>query len=450
MKKILFTLAGLFCLVLTAQAQKKVVDKIVAKIGDNLVLLSDVNQQYSMYLSQGNAPDEKVKCYILQQILSQKLLKQQAEIDSIEVDDSQVTDEVERRMRYQMQRMGGQENLEKMLNKSVLQYKEEIRPDIKEQLRSNKMQAKITENLNVTPNEVKKYFESIKKDSLPDIGAEVEIGEIVLYPKLTKAEKQKIRDKIEALRLRVKSGEDFSFLAKTYSEDPGSAPEGGDLGFFDRTVMAKEFTAMAFKLKAGDISPVFETEFGFHFLEVLERRGEQVHVRHLLLRPQNTVASLERVKLQADSLVKKINDKQLTFPVAAASYSESKDSKFNGGIMLFADNVTARTTFIPVDKVDPKVFAVIDTMKVGDISKATPFREDNGKEGYKIFWLKDKIAPHKANLDQDFPKFREKAQQEKNEKALSIWFEKRRETTSITIDEEFLSCDEMKVWIKNK
>ncbi|SMC61910.1 peptidylprolyl isomerase [Pedobacter africanus] len=446
MKKFLVIAGGLICLFLNTQAQKKNIDKVVAVLGSNIILLSDLNQQYAQYLNMGNPDNPQIKCEILRQILTNKLLKQQAEIDSITVEDSQVDEEVEKRMRYQIQRAGGQERLEEFLKRSVLQYKDEIRPDIKEQLISRKMEAHITQNINITPLEVKKYFDSYQKDSLPDIPTEFEIGEIVMYPKPTKAEKQKFYDKIDALRLRVKSGEDFAFLAKSYSEDPGSASEGGDLGFFDRTSMVKEFTAWAFKLKPGELSPVFETEHGFHFLQVVERRGEQVHARHILIRPQNPPASLERVKLHADTIYKNLIDKKIPFSFAASQYSDNKESQYNGGMMLYADNVTARTTFIPADKLDPKVFLVADTMKVGGISTPTLFTDQSGKEGYKILYLKSKIPPHKGNLEQDYAKFKEYAQQDKTNREMSLWFEKKRKDTYVRIDEEYVNCDELKMW----
>ncbi|MDR6784152.1 peptidyl-prolyl cis-trans isomerase SurA [Pedobacter africanus] len=446
MKKFLVIAGGLICLFLNTQAQKKNIDKVVAVLGSNIILLSDLNQQYAQYLNMGNPENPEIKCEILRQILTNKLLKQQAEIDSITVEDSQVDEEVEKRMRYQIQRAGGQERLEEFLKRSVLQYKDEIRPDIKEQLISRKMEGHITQNISITPLEVKKYFDSYKKDSLPDIPTEFEIGEIVMYPKPTKAEKQKFYDKIDALRLRVKSGEDFAFLAKSYSEDPGSAGEGGDLGFFDRTSMVKEFTAWAFKLKPGELSPVFETEHGFHFLQVVERRGEQVHARHILIRPQNPPASMERVKLHADTIYKNLIEKKIPFSFAASQYSDNKESQYNGGMMLYADNVTARTTFIPADKLDPKVFLVADTMKVGGISTPTLFTDQSGKEGYKILYLKSKIPPHKGNLEQDYAKFKEYAQQDKTNREMSLWFEKKRKDTYVRIDEEYANCDELKMW----
>jgi peptidyl-prolyl cis-trans isomerase SurA len=448
MKKVLLMASGLLFLFLNVQAQKKSVDKVIAVLGSDVILLSELNQQYVMYLNSGNPVDEKVKCYILQQMLIQHLLKQQADIDSVMVDDKQVDDELDRRMRTQIQRAGGQDKLEEFLNKSVLQYKDELRPDVKDQLQANKMQGTITEKVSVTPSEVKKYYDSYKKDSLPDIPAEYEIGAIVLHPQLTKTEKQRFFDKLDAIRLRVKSGEDFAFLAKTYSEDPGSAPEGGDLGFFDRSTMAKEFTAYAFKLKAGELSPVFETDFGFHILQVIERRGEQVHARHILIRPQTTPQSLDRTKLHADSIYNNLLTNKISFSTAASLYSDDKESKYNGGMILFADQQTARTTFIPADILDPKDFLIIDTMKVGEVSKPVPFTGQDGKEGYKIVLLKSKIPPHKGNLDQDYAKFKEKAQQQKSDRVMSEWFEKRRKGTYIRIDEDYMNCDELKIWTK--
>lgn len=448
MKKFLLMAVCMLGLLINVQAQKAVLDKVVAVVGSNIILLSDLNQQYAIYLNQGNPADDKAKCYFLRQMLVQKLLKQQAEIDSIMVDDNQVDEQLDKRMRYQIQRMGGQERLEQFLQKSVLQYKDEMRPEIKEGLIAEKMQQKITENTNVTPLEVKKYFDTYNKDSLPDIGTEVEVGEITLYPKLTKAEKQKFYDKLDQIRTRIKNGEEFGFLAKTYSEDPGSAQEGGDYGFIDRTTMVKEFTAWAFKLRAGEISPVFETDYGYHIVQVLERRGEQAHVRHILIKPETTPASLERVKGKADSIYKDIMAKKLPFSSAASLYSDNKETQYNGGMMLYSDNVTARTTLIPVEKLDPSVFVVIDTMKVGNISKPVAFtNQQDGKEGYKILFLKSKIPPHKGNLEQDFPKFKERAQSEKVERVMSEWFEKRKETTYIRVDDEFATCDELKLWI---
>ncbi|MDB5143596.1 MAG: peptidylprolyl isomerase [Mucilaginibacter sp.] len=433
-----------------ARVPGRTLDKIAAIVGNSPILQSDIELSYAQYLVQGMQPNPDVKCRILQSLLTQKLLSQQAIIDSVEVKDDEVDNSVDRRMREMTQRAGGQDKLESFLGRSIIQYKDEIRPDMKEQMLAQKMQQKITEKLNVTPLDVKKYFETLPKDSLPTFNKEVEVGEIAFQPKLTKEEKDVYRQKAEELRDRiVKKGEDFGTLARLYSQDPGSAQEGGDAGFGDRQTWVKEFTANAFKLKAGEYSPVFESaDYGFFFLQVIERRGEQVHVRHILIMPTITQASLDRAKVKADSiytLMKK--NKDVDFSSAAAYYSDNKETKYNGGMMLNAENVQTRTTYIPTDKLDPKVLLVVDTMKVGEISTPGLFTGADGKPSYKILYLKSATDAHKANLTQDFPKLKDYAFEQKTNKMVSEWFDKRRKETFIKIDKEYQQCDILKKWI---
>jgi len=433
--------------VFTASGQKKSLDKVAAVVGSSIILNSDIEREYDNYLMQGNQPNQVVKCQVLQQLLTQKLLAQQAIIDSVIVKDDEVDNEVDRRMRNYIQRTGGQDKLEAFLGKSVIQYKDEIRPDMRELLTAQRMQQKITEKISVTPQDVKNYFNSIPKDSLPSINKEVEIAQIVFNPKLTKEEKQLSREKAESLRERIKKGEDFATLATLYSQDPGSAPAGGDLGFADRSTFVKEFAAMAFKLKAGEISPVFETDFGFHFLQVIERRGEQVHVRHILIVPEITQASLDRAKTKADSIYNIIKTMKLDFSNAASYYSDDNETKYNGGMMLNAEDVQSRSTFIPTDKLDPQIALLVDTMKVGSIAKPALFTAQNNKKSYKILYLKSKTDAHKANLAQDFPKLKDAAAESKTSKTVSQWFEKRRKETYINIDPEYQTCDQLKTWM---
>lgn len=449
MKKISGLIIVLLASVNLLFGQKVTVNKIVAVVGDNIILQSDVEREYANYVIQGNPQDPKLKCMILQQMLTQKLLTQQAIIDSVAVTDEEVSNEVDRRMRVFIQRAGGQERLEQFLNRSVLQYKDEIRPDVREQMVANKMNSKITENVSVTPLEVKRFFESIPKDSLPNYNAEVEVGEIVAYPKLNKTEKEPFKAKAEELRARIKAGEDFATMARLYSQDPGSAAEGGDLGFFDRSSMVKEFTAYAFKLKPNEISPVFETQYGFHFLQVVERRGEQVHARHILIKTEPTLSSLDRAKLAIDSVYDAVKAKRIPFSTAASLYSDDDASKYNGGMLMNAENVQTRTTYIPTDKLDPSIFFVVDTMKVGEYSRPFQFTAPDGKKGYRFVYLKSRTEPHKANLDQDFPKLKELAYGEKMDKIVAAWFEKRRHSTFIKVDPEYASCDILKMWIQD-
>lgn len=437
----------LFTVLIQVQAQKKTLDKVAAVVGGTIVLQSDIEMQYSQYLAQGNPEDPNIKCVILQQILAQKLLAQQAVIDSVSVTEDQIDNEIDRRLRAMTSRAGGQERLEQFLNRSIIQYKDEIRPDIKESLVAQKMEAKITENVGITPLEVRRYYDAIPKDSLPSFNTEVEVGEIVVYPKLTKEEKETFKDKAEALRLRIKGGEEFSTLARLYSQDPGSAAEGGEMGFQDRGTFVKEFAAMAFKLKPGELSPVFETEYGFHVLQVVERRGEQVNARHILIKTEPTSASLERAKAHIDSIYHRVLDKKIDFTTAASLYSDDTDTKYNGGMMLNAENVQSRTTYIPTDKLDAQVFLTVDTMKVGSYSQPDIFTSAAGKQGYRFLYLKSKTGPHVASLEQDYPKIKEVAFQDKTNRTISEWFEKRRKTTYIKIDEEFQSCSVLKDWI---
>lgn len=432
--------------VATAQ-QRRTLDKIAGVVGSGIILESDIELKYASYLAQGNSPNADIKCQILQNLLTQKLLAQQAVIDSIDVKDDEVDNDVDRRMRGMIQRAGGQDRLEQFLGRSVIQYKDEIRPDIRESLVARKMQEKITSNVNTTPQDVQSFFNKLPKDSLPTFNKEVEVGEIQFNPKLTPAEKEIYRQKAEDLRARILKGEDFGALARLYSQDPGSAPEGGDLGFNDRTAFVKEFTANAFKLKAGEISPVFETEYGFHFLQVIERRGEQVHVRHILITPAITQASLDRAKAKADSVYDLLmKNKKIDFSSAAAFYSDNKDTKYNGGMMLNADNVETRTTYIPTDRLDPQVALTTDTMKVGTISQPQIFTGQDGKKTYKILYLKSTTPAHKANLTQDYPKIKEYATNDKINRTVSEWFQKRRKETFIKIDPEYQQCSQLKGW----
>jgi peptidyl-prolyl cis-trans isomerase SurA len=430
-----------------AKGPKHTLDKIAGVVGSGIILQSDIELKYASYLAQGMQPNADFKCQILQQLLTQKLLAQQAVIDSVEVKDDEVDADVDRRMRGMVQRAGGQDRLEQFLGRSVIQYKDEIRADIKEGLIAQKMQAKITTNVNTTPQDVQKFYNTIPKDSLPTFNKEVEVGEIVFNPKLNATEKDAYKQKAEELRKRVIKGEDFAVLARLYSQDPVSAANGGDLGFNDRQQFVKEFTAVAFKLKAGEISPVFESDFGFHFLQVIERRGEQVHVRHILITPVVTQAALDRTKAKADSVYDLLlKNKKIDFSSAAAFYSDNKDTKYNGGMMLNAENVENRSTYIPTDKLDPQVALITDTMKVGGISKPFLYTGADGKQGYKILYLKSTTNAHKANLDQDYPKLKEYANNDKINRTVSEWFQKRRTETFIKIDPQYQGCPVLKGW----
>lgn len=425
----------------------QLVDRIIATVGNSFILQSDLEMEYTQYLASGNAPDERVKCYIVQQLLTSKLLSQQAAIDSIEVSENEVDDNLNQRIRVMTQRAGGRERLEEFLNRSILQHKEEMRPMVAEQLRGNMMQRELVSNIDVTPQEVKRYFQSLNQDSLPYFDTEIEYAQLVLKPILTKEEKEQFRKKAEGYRDQIMNGSDFGTIARLYSED-GSAPFGGELGFNTRENWVKEFAAQAFRLKEGEISPVFETQYGFHFLQVLDRRGEEVNVRHILIRIKPTPASLERTKLKLDSIATQIAAKKIDFNSAASLYSEDNYTKYNGGVVT---NEEDRSTLIPVNQLeDVAVFNAIDPLTPGEVSKPVLYTEKGtGDVSYRIYNLKSRIPPHQANLEQDFAKIKEAARQDKINRTLSEWFETRRESTYIDINPEFLTCEELKIWAED-
>ena len=431
------------CCFQTATAQSKLVDRVAATVGSGIILQSDIEMQYAQYLAGGEKPNENMKCYVLQQLVTQKLLSQQAMIDSIEVSEAEVDDNLNRRMQMMVRQAGGKERLEEFLNRSLLQYKEEMRPSVSEQLKAQKMQQNIVTTINVTPQEVKTYFNGLNQDSLPYFNTEVEVGEIVINPVLTKEEKEQYRQKVEGYRQQILNGSDFGTIARLYSED-AAAPYGGESGFQTRDYWAKEFSAMAFKLKEGEVSPVFETQFGFHILQVLQRRGEEVNVRYIVVIPKPTNASLERAKAKIDSISDKVEQGKMSFHTAASLYSENNETKYTGGMIL---NEEDRTGLIPMDRLDRETFTAIDPLQVGQYSKSFLSKDRTGKQVYKFMYLKSRIAPHKANLEQDFAKIQEAAKQDKINRKLSEWFELRKENTFIDINPDFIKCDELKLWI---
>ncbi|MFD1769717.1 peptidylprolyl isomerase [Sphingobacterium suaedae] len=445
-KKYIFLLSSCIvalCCFQTATAQSKLVDRVAATVGSGIILQSDIEMQYAQYLAGGEKPNENMKCYVLQQLVTQKLLSQQAMIDSIEVSEAEVDDNLNRRMQMMVRQAGGKERLEEFLNRSLLQYKEEMRPSVSEQLKAQKMQQNIVTTINVTPQEVKTYFNGLNQDSLPYFNTEVEVGEIVINPVLTKEEKEQYRQKVEGYRQQILNGSDFGTIARLYSED-AAAPYGGESGFQTRDYWAKEFSAMAFKLKEGEVSPVFETQFGFHILQVLQRRGEEVNVRYIVVIPKPTNASLERAKAKIDSISDKVEQGKMSFHTAASLYSENNETKYTGGMIL---NEEDRTGLIPMDRLDRETFTAIDPLQVGQYSKSFLSKDRTGKQVYKFMYLKSRIAPHKANLEQDFAKIQEAAKQDKINRKLSEWFELRKENTFIDINPDFIKCDELKLWI---
>ncbi|PTX15123.1 periplasmic chaperone for outer membrane proteins SurA [Pontibacter mucosus] len=446
MKKIhqfaLLAFAALCLIVSSAHAQAPVqqvqVDGIIAKVDNHVILRSDLEFGYLQYLAQSKQqPSEDLKCQIFTSLLQDKLLLARAEIDSITVEEVMVTAELDDRINYLASQVGGTERLEQYYNKSLRQLKDELRKTVREQMVMEKMQREITSKVSVTPKEIKRYFNNIPKDSLPYFSTEVEIGQIVNHAEIGREQKQAARQQLEELRKRILAGEDFATLAKQYSQDPGSAQDGGELGFFKKKELVPEYEAAALRLEPGGISNVIESQFGFHLIQLIERRGQEFNTRHILIKPATATVDIKAAVTELDSVRSLIVSDSLTFAQAAKEYSDDTNTKDNGGMLT---SRATGTTYIPMDQVDPAIFFVIDTLEVGEISKPVAFTTPDGKDAARILYLKSKTPPHLANLTDDYQKIANAALAQKRSSAVSDWFKKNVNTVYIEIDPQYEEC----------
>lgn len=428
----------------SVKAQPMLVDGIVTIVGNKIILNSEVEQQYQVFLSQGNYAKPEIKCAILDQMILNKMLLHYAIIDSLEVTDSQIQDGMDRRFRYYVEQFGSVEKFEAFYGKSVLEWREEIRPMFRENLLTQAMRDKVERNTSVSPSDVKEYFKSIPKDSLPLINAEIEYQQIVRNVPFSAASKAACVSQLESYRQRVISGEsDFGTLAVLYSADKASARNNGELGFFNKGDMVPQFEAAAFKLQKGETSPVIETKFGFHIIQLIERRGNQINVRHILLKPTITDADHTITINFLDSIVGLIKMDSLTFTEAAQRYSEDEDSRFSGGNVI---NPQTGNTHWEVDVIDRVVFQQIDQLSVGQMTPVLPTVTPQGQAGYRVIMLKSRSKPHQLNLSDDYQRLQGLALQENQENALKKWVKKNKAETYIHINPPYNDCADLKTW----
>ncbi len=443
--------ALLFASVVTAfsaQAQT-IVDKVVAVVDDKIILFSDIESQYSQYIQEGEKPTPTLRCEILEQLIVQKLLVAQAILDSVEVSEDEVEGELNRRVKYFSQMAGGEENLEKYYGKSIIQIKEEFREDIKQQLLSQRMQQSIIDDVRITPADVKNFYNKIPKDSLPYYNAEVEVGEIVVYVKTSDASKQYSKQKIEDLRQRTIKGENFSALAELYSEDPGSAQQGGELGFTSRGDLDPAFEAAAYALKkTGDISPVVESRFGYHIIQLIERRGERINVRHILIIPKTTSYDLTNARNLTDSIYEILSKKPEIFFDLAQKFNEDENSKQTGGVKINPNTSNTYFELSQLGQFDQQLALVVQGMSPGGIAEPYMYKTQSGKTAFRIVYLKSKTKPHQANLKDDYDKLQAIALQSKQAKVFDEWLSKRMNKTYVKINSPYTDCDNLKKWIK--
>lgn len=430
-------------LVKAQPSKSSMVDGLVAVVGDKIILKSDVESEYANWIAQGNDPDPDMKCIIIDQLLTNKLMLRQAELDSLEVSDEEIEGQIDRRMRYFISMIGSREKLEEFYGKSILEIKEEFRPQIKEMVLAQKMQEQITQNVTISPREVQAYFAKVPADSIPYFDAEIEIGQIVLFPEIGPVQKEFTIEKLGDIRSRILKGENFTTLALLYSEDPGSAKEGGSLGFFGRGEMVPEFEAVAFKLKPGEISSVIRTKFGYHILQLVERRGDRVHCRHILIKPPVGNRELDGARIRLDSIRKEITAGNLDFTAAVRKHSEDEESKQNGGMLMEANSGSSTFT---INQLTPDVYFAIDKLKPGEMSDPQPYSAPDGSRGFRVFYLKSRTSPHQANLDTYYARIQNAALSMKRIETVQAWFMKTKVKTYINIDQEYLSCGNLSRW----
>ena len=420
------------------------IEKIEAVIGDEIILTSEIESQYLQYLSQGNASSNEIKCQIMEDLLFQKLLVNQAKFDSLVVSNDEVEDEVSKRLYYFESQLGSTQKVEEYFGKSKANIKIELSKVIKDQFMAQKMQSKLTSSIKVTPSEVKESYATLLDSDIPTIPTKVEVSQIVIKPEITNEQKDKIREKLNSFRDRVYKGEDFKMLATLYSDDPGSATKGGELGFVNRGDLVPEFERAAFRLKKGEISEVVESKYGYHIVQLIDRRGEQINVRHILIKTKVTATALYAAKSKMDSIAKEINNKTITFDQAVIKYSDD-ENKSNGGLLL---NPNTMTTSHTLEEMSPALRLLVEKLKESQLSSPSVIQMQDENKAYRILRLNKRTEQHKANLVDDFEKIKEYSISSKKQLVLENWTKKTITNTYIRLSDELSKCEFAKKWSK--
>lgn len=418
----------------------QLIDKVVAKVGSEYILLSEIEEEFTYAKSKDPNLSDDVKCMILDNMIAQKLIIYQAKVDSVEITDAEVETQLDYRFESVLRQMNGDEAFfEEYYGASIAEMKDRYRDDQKHKILAEKMQHKLISEIEITPKEVEKFFKNVPSDSLPYFKSEMEISEIVVLPKVNEVEKKKALDKITTLRQQVISGAaSFEDIASKNSQDPGSALKGGDLGFAKRGVYVPEFEATVFSLTKDEISDIIETEFGFHFIQLIERRGNSAKARHVLIKPEITQDDLDKSKAYLDSIRTLITVDSMKFDEAVKKFSlKSMPSYANGGRVK---NQNSNNTFFAADDLDPDTYFAIFNLKPGEISKPMPITMPDGKKAFRLIQLNSTSKPHKANLKEDFDKISNFAKESKKNEYFLTWLKKKRAETYIYVDPLFEKC----------
>ncbi len=440
LKKV-FVAAVLFLSSMLVQAQSgMVVDKIIGVVGTQIVKESEVQNAYEQFKTAGIPITDSVTGVVYDQLMFKKLLVSQAIHDSLDATEAEITGETDRRMRYFLTQFKSDKDFEAFYGKTVESFKFELHDQVKELLLAQKMQSAITSDITVSPSEVKAFYNRQKQDSLPYINAEVELGQIVIVPPVNPELKEYTRQSLEDIRQRVLKGTlKFCDAVNIYTEDPGSKANCGGYDDVRRGTFVPEFDAVCYSLKEGETSEVFETDYGFHFVQLLSRKGELISIRHILRTVPASPEDLRACKVRLDSIQGLIRKDSMNFCKAAAKFSMDDDTKYNCGLFM---NPETGITRIDVDLLgqldpDPQFPLMVTQMKVGAMSAPQPCMTRDGKPGYRIVLLRSRTEPHRANLKDDYQLIQDMALQEKQNAAVDEWVKKRLATTYVRVDESY-------------
>ncbi len=432
---------------LSAQTKKVLADKIIATVGDKIILKSEIDNSITDMQRQNIDIPANAKCLLLEQALGLKALVLQAEIDSIPVSDEDIDADIDNKIRYFINQYGSKEIVEQIAGKSLFQLKEDFRETFKEQKLAQGERDKIVADVRITPQEVEAYYDSIPKDSLHFYGSELEVGEIVIYPKPSRDLDTYAIDQLNEYKKEVESGsKKFETLASLYTDDPGSKDNGGryEINRNEKT-WDPVFLAKAFSLKDGQISSVFKTKFGYHIIQMVSRNGDDAVIRHILKIPQISSIEVNQTKEKLDSVRSKLVAGTMDFGQAVSKYSEDQNSKFTGGRIPARDG----STFISIDDLDKDLVLMLKDLKVGQYSQPTEFTDDRGKKAVRIVIILTKTEPHRENLKDDYDKIAQDALGEKKNAALENWFAKKIPSFYVKIADDYKSCPEMQKWETN-
>jgi peptidyl-prolyl cis-trans isomerase SurA len=428
------------------QLQRKKIDGVIATVGDYIILDSDIDKTYLEMSSQGISTNDITRCQMLGKLLEDKLYAHQAVQDSLVVTDEQVKDRMNKQMDYMVEQLGSVDKVVKYFKKN---NEEEFRTDlfdiIKTNMLTDEMQRKIVEEVEITPEEVRTFFRKIPKEELPVFGAEMEVAQIVIKPKVTQEEKQKVIDKLKQFKKEIQEGASFFSKAVLYSEDPGSRANGGYYKMTRKTPFVKEFKDVAFSLNEGEISEPFETDFGYHIIYVEKIRGNEIDLRHILISPKVTDDALEEAKNKATAIRNKIINKEISFADAARSESDEKETKANGGALI---NPKTQDTRFELTKMDPSLYSQVSGMKEGEVSAPVIEQDQTGKKFYKLLMVTNRYDEHTADYAKDYTRIKELALKEKQIQKIAQWSEEKIKETYIKINGEYRDCTFTNNWLK--